>query len=173
MSSIVIRALDPAEWEDFKEFRLQALQAAPGVFGSSYQAEVGQTPEEWQATVRGPGNQAFGLFDGDKLIGITAVFTWREDASGKTALLAMSFIEPEHRGAGLSKLLYKARLDWILAQPQFERVVVYHRESNEPSRRANQRHGFRPVSRSSRVWADGTVEDEVFSELQIADHHAE
>ena len=103
------------------------------------------------------------------MIGITAVFTWREDPRGEVAVLAMSFIQLEYLGRGLSELLYKARLDWIRAQPQFKRVVVSHRESNEASRRASQRHGFRLWRRAPHVWHDGTTEDEIFYELRIAD----
>jgi len=169
MEPVTIRALDPAEWQTFRDFRLAALRAAPGVFGSSYEAEVVMTPREWQETVRGPANQVFGLFEGAKIIGITAVFTWHDDPSGETALLGMSFIQPEYRGRGLSRLLYETRLDWIRARPQFRRVVVFHRESNDASRRANERHGFRPTGRISRVWHDGTTEDEILSELRVAD----
>src|SRR5262249_318377 len=142
MNPIAIRALAPAEWQRFRDFRLQALKAAPGVFASSYDAEVTKSPEEWQRTISAPTHHAFGLFDGVVLIGITAVFSYREDPSGQTALLAMSFLLPEYRGRGLSRLLYQVRLDWIRASGRFKRVVVSHRASNEASRRANQRHGF-------------------------------
>ena len=151
MSSITIRALDPTEWPAFRDFRLGALAAAPGVFGSSYETEATWTAEEWQRTVAGPGHQVFGLFDGEYLIGITAVFTWREDPSGETALLGMSFIRPEYRGRGLSRLFYEVRLDWIRKHAQFKRAVVFHRQSNEVSRRANQRHGFLPIRRTPHV----------------------
>jgi RimJ/RimL family protein N-acetyltransferase len=167
MNSITIRALDPAEWEAFRDFRLAALKAAPGVFCSSYEAEVRMTPEEWQSTVRGAAHQVFGVFDGENLIGITAAFTWRDDPSGETEILAMSFILLEYRGRGVSRLLYETRLGWIRARSQFKRVVVFHRESNEASRRAIQRHGFLPTGRESRIWPDGTTEDDIFYELRI------
>jgi RimJ/RimL family protein N-acetyltransferase len=168
MNSIRIRALESAEWAAFKNFRLQALKATPGMFASSYEAEVGMTPEEWQRTIRGPTHQVFGLFAGEDLIAITAAFTWREDPSGQTALLAMSFILPEYRGRGLSEMLYEARLDWIRTQRRFKRVVVSHRQSNEQSRRAIERHGFLPTGRAQRTWPDGTTEDEIFYELWIS-----
>jgi RimJ/RimL family protein N-acetyltransferase len=167
LSTISIRALDSTEWAVFRDFRLAALKAAPGVFGSSYQAEATMTAEEWQRTVTGAGHQVFGLFDGEYLIGITAALTWREDPSGETALLGMSFILPEYRGRGLSRLLYEARLDWIRSHAQFKRAVVFHRQSNEASRRASQRHGFLLIGRAPHTWPDGTTEDEIFYELRI------
>jgi RimJ/RimL family protein N-acetyltransferase len=137
------------------------------MFAGSLSEHEQDPPEHWQDTISGLGNQVFGLFDGDLLIGITAVFADRNDPTGKTALLAMSFILPPYRGRGFSRLLYEARLDWIRVRPQFERVVVSHRASNEASRRANQRYGFIPMSRSAHQWPDGTNEDEVFYELRL------
>jgi GNAT superfamily N-acetyltransferase len=167
MNSIIIRALESSEWTAFRDFRLQGLKVAPGVFGSAYGIEETLKPEEWQSTVSGPAQQVFGLFDVEYLIGIMAAFTWREDPSGHTAVLAMSFMLPEYRGRGLSRLLYETRLDWIRWHTQFTRVVVSHRESNQLPRRAIERHGFRLVRRAPRVWPDGTTEDEIFYELSI------
>src|SRR5438309_11991036 len=107
MHAIAIRPFEPAEWERFRDFRLAALKASPGLFASSYEDAVTRPPAEWRQNVRGSEHQVFGLFDGAGLIGITAAFTWREDPSGHTALLAMSFILPEYRGRGLSRLLYE------------------------------------------------------------------
>jgi RimJ/RimL family protein N-acetyltransferase len=149
MTSVTARALEPSQWEIFRALRLDALRAAP------------------QSETKGGDHQVFGLFDGERLIGITAAFTYRGDPTGQTALLAMSFILPSHRGRGLSRTLYDARLAWIRAQPKFRRVVVSHRKSNEASRRANQRHGFVRTKNVPHTWPDGQTEDEVFYELEI------
>ena len=146
MNTVTIRALEPSEWEAFRDFRLASLQAAPGVFAMTHDTAAHWSPDDWQAEAQGPDHQVFGLFDGKRLIGITAAFTWRGDPAGQTALLAMSYILPAYRGRGFSRLFYDARLAWIRAQPQFRHILVSHRKSNEASRRANQRHGFsRPV----------------------------
>jgi len=151
----------------FKNFRLMALKVNPESFASSYADEVTKTPEEWQDTVQGSDHQVFGLFENEDLIGITACFTWREDPAGETALLAMSFVKPEFRDRGLSRLLYEGRLDWIRSRKQFKRVVVSHRLSNDISRRANQRHGFVFTGRIPRKWPDGSREDEAFYEMRL------
>jgi RimJ/RimL family protein N-acetyltransferase len=168
MNTITTRPLSPTEWVEFRDFRLQALRAAPGVFHSSHDVEVTNGPEQWQRMLASPTSRIFGLFDEEHLVGITAVFPSSEDPSGKTAIFAMSFILPEYRGRGLSRLLYKARLDWIRSQGVFKRIVVSHRASNEASRRAMERHGFLPTRSAPRTWPDGTVEDELFYELRIS-----
>ena len=168
MNDIHIRPLVASEWEAFRDFRLAALKAAPGCFAGSYEDEAKRSPEIWRAEIAGEAHQAFGLLDQQRLIGITAVFTWRGDPTGQTALLAMSFILPEYRGRSLSRLLYQARLAWIRERPKFRRVIVSHRASNEASRRANQRHGFVRTEFAARTWPDGQTENEIFYELKIS-----
>jgi RimJ/RimL family protein N-acetyltransferase len=167
VSEIRARPLHQSDWAAFRDLRLEALRTEPGKFAASYGDEAPKPPEDWQTIVAGPTHQVFGLFDQTRLIGITAVFTWRDDPTGETAILAMSFIVPEYRGHGRSKLLYEARLDWVRAQPQFRRVVVSHRASNDISRRAIQRHGFVFWKRAERTWPDGITEDEIFYELRV------
>jgi RimJ/RimL family protein N-acetyltransferase len=168
MSGFIIRALEPSEWEAFRDFRLDALKAAPGVFAFSYDQATAQLPEDWQAAIKGDGHQVFGLFDGERLIGITGAFTYDGDPTGQTALLVMSFILPPHRGRGLSRMFYDARLAWIRSQPRYRRILVSHRKSNEASRRANQRHCFVQTKIVPHTWPDGEAEDEVFYELEIS-----
>jgi RimJ/RimL family protein N-acetyltransferase len=170
LNDISIRALDPDEWQMLRAFRLQALKSSLGAFAMSHDECASWTEDAWRAEIAAPAHQIFGLFDRQKLIGITAAFTWRGDPSGRTALLAMSYIEPEYRGRGLSNTLYEARLDWIRRSGRFRKVHVSHRASNQASRRANQRHGFVRTGSAPFTWPDGTTEDEVHYELTLEKH---
>lgn len=163
----VARALSADEWETFRDMRLQALLADPGVYGSRHADAVQRSEAEWRGTVSGAWNQSFGLFVQGELVGITSVFQWPEDGSGTTAILASSWIAPAHRGRGLTRLLYAVRLAWVRAHGGFNRVVVAHRLSNEPSRRAILRHGFVPFRRRSHDWPDGRTEDELYYALPV------
>jgi RimJ/RimL family protein N-acetyltransferase len=162
-----LRALGPDDWEVFREMRLCALQHHQGVFGDNYDESRQRPDEYWHETLNGQGKGVFGLFDGQKIIGITAIFTDREDPSGQTAVLAMSYILPEYRGHKLSRLLYTARIDWAKDQPQLTRIVVSHRESNEASRRANQAFGFKYIGSKEKVWPDGITENQCLYEMRI------
>jgi L-amino acid N-acyltransferase YncA len=169
--TMTIRALGGDEWQQFRDLRLAALKAVPGVYGTRYEDALSRTEAVWRSTVRGPSNQSFGLFDdqvdGQALVGITSVFTWDEDPTGRTAILASSFIMDAYRGRHLSRMLYDVRIAWIRAHGQFTRIVVGHRASNEPSKRANQHYGFVQFRRAPHVWPDGTTEDEIFYEMKI------
>jgi RimJ/RimL family protein N-acetyltransferase len=158
---ITIRPLDPSEWRALREIRLFALHTEPGVFFASYDGELALGDDEWQRRIAAGGSVIFGLFAGSDLVGITGVVTDRDDPSGKTAVLVMSYIRPAYRDRGLTALFYEARLGWIASQPQFTRASVSHRASNEASGRAIRGHGFTLVDRVARTWPDGTTEDEV------------
>jgi RimJ/RimL family protein N-acetyltransferase len=166
--SVTVRPLERSEWRMLRDLRLFALQTEPGVFASSYAREATLAQEQWLELMQGPDRQVFGAFDGDRLVGITGVAPFRDDPSGETAMLVMSYLLPEYRRRGLSALFYDERFRWLREHPQFKRVVVYHRRSNEASRRANQRYGFVLTHAEPTTWPDGTVEDEVHYELPLA-----
>ena len=132
----------------------------PDVFLSSYADQADQPEEYWRETLDQKGKCVFGLFDSDKPIGITAVFTKREDPSGQTGILAMSYIAEPYRRMGLSKLLYEARIGWALKHLPWTKLVVSHREGNEASRRANQAFGFQLDSKKAIKWPDGSEDEE-------------
>jgi GNAT superfamily N-acetyltransferase len=158
----------PDEWEMFRAMRLHALQTEPGYFLMSYAQEAAQPDEHWRAELIGSEKQqVFGLYDDARLIGITAAFTWRLDPSGATALFAMSYILPEYRGHGYSRLLYESRVAWVREHAQFEKIVVSHRASNAVSGKANRPFGFEYVRTESKNWPDGTTEDERIYELRL------
>jgi|SRR5579884_1480074 len=164
-----IRPLEKSDWQTLKLLRLEALRSEPHVFSRRYDDEAGRSDEEWQqiASNENAGQQVFGLFAADEMIGITAIFTDREDPTGKTAVLAMSYLKPCYRRRGLSNLLYQARLDWARTQGTFASIRVSHRLSNAASRQANQRHGFTEITSVDRMWPDGTAEPEVFYQLTL------
>ena len=153
-----------------RALRLHALGTEPGVFSATF-AEASTREESWWRKLASNllgGQQLFGLFNDELLIGITAAFTYGGDQTGRTAILAMSYLLPEYRGQGLSRLFYEARIRWVRSNPNFEVIRVSHRRSNERSRRANQRHGFIEVESLPAIWPDGTAEDEVVYELSVS-----
>jgi RimJ/RimL family protein N-acetyltransferase len=165
---VTMRPLVRSDWRALKELRLLALSTEPGVFFSSHEREVGAADDVWQSLAAGgDGLQVFGAYDGAELVGITGVFTHRDDPTGATAALGMTYLLPQYRGQGLSARFYETRLRWIREQPRFTRVAVSHRRSNEASRRAIQRAEFVPIGQTSRTWPDGGVEDEVMYELPL------
>src|SRR5205807_9930315 len=106
-----------SEWQLFRDFRLNALRSAPGLFKTTYSQAAARSEDDWRALLSGERQQIFGLFDGVKLVGITAVFTSTDDPA--TAQLAMSFILADYRGRQLSRLPYDAPLAWVRRRTTF------------------------------------------------------
>lgn len=155
------------EWAVAKDVRLRGLKTDPLSFGSHYAKEIDYDDARWQARLADPTGVIFGVFDGDTCIGATGVHLWKEDPSGRTALLWGSWLQPDYRGRGLSVLMYQARLAWARAHPTVEKIVVSHRESNHASRAANQKHGFIFTHQQDHLWHDGVTEPEVFYALPV------
>ncbi len=142
LSTITLRPFRSDEWEAIRTIRLEALKSDEGVFLPSYAEGLAMPESYWRDLAAQVNSCLFGLYDADRLIGLSSVFTDRDDPSGKTAKLAMSYINRAYRGRKLSRLYYEARIAWARSRG-FERIVVGHREGNEASRRANQAFGFR------------------------------
>jgi RimJ/RimL family protein N-acetyltransferase len=162
-----IRVLRAPEWEAFRDVRLLALKSEPGVFGSTYERESAFTKDDWHDRVSGIGKEMFGLYDGDRIIGITGFITDASLDEGRTAILVASYLLPEYRGRGLSALFYKARIAWARERGNIDRITVGVRTSNEPSRRALLRHGFIETARFPRTWHDGATEEQIDYELSL------
>jgi RimJ/RimL family protein N-acetyltransferase len=166
-SDISVRALIPNDWQTFRAVRLKALQENSGVYLSSYEKEIKTSESQWKDMLDGNGKCLFGLFDGNKPIGLAAVFTWREDPRGESGVMAMDYVDAHYRGRHLSKLLYEARINWAINHLPFQRLVISHREGNEASRRAIQAFGFKFTDKRIIDWPDGSNAREYNYELDL------
>lgn len=151
-----IRALNGNDWQAFHAVRLEALRDTPSAFGASLATESVLGESDRRRMLDDNKQRIFGLFDGQKLIGLNAVFTDQNDRSGKTALLAMWYLHADYRGHGLFDGLVQAGLSWAEDEKRFDRILVSHREGNDASRKANQRAGFTYAGKRLHVWGDGT-----------------
>lgn len=148
----------------YKRIRLEALATEPGMFGNSHAMEAAMPHEDWVNRIVHPGHARFGLYFNDELIGLTAIIIDAENPA--EAYMTQSYIRKEHRGKGLSTLLYDARIAWAKAKG-VELLTISHRWSNLASKAANQRYGFVYHHTDSRTWPDGVTEDNVHYTLSI------
>lgn len=165
--SISIRQLNENDWQKLAQIRLKALQSDPMVFGSNYERESKMTEADWRSRLSAEDSASFMIFDDETPIGMTGVGVDKDDSTKKTALFWGSWLAPDFRGKGLSKLIYETRISWAKAQPTVERIIVSHRASNLSSQFANQKHGFVFTHKKEKIWTDGATEDELFYELKI------
>ena len=150
MTDVQIRHLDEDEWFVFSQIRLTALQTNPQVFGSNYELESRFTEVEWRNRLKN--SAVFLLEREEESVGMTGVSIYRDDETGKTAILWGSWLAPEFRGGGLSHLMYQTRINWAKRQPNVERLIVSHHASNVVSKIASQKHGFVLTDTKEIVW---------------------
>ncbi len=155
------------EWMAFKNLRLEAVRENESRYTASYAREEAQQDTHWQSMLSASTGRIFGLYDFGDLIGITGVFTDWKDASGRTAILGMSYIRPAYRGLKLSRLLYQARIDWAKQSGLFDHITVGHRLENEVSRRANQAFGFVYTDTEECTFGDGSTGKLLHYEMRI------
>jgi RimJ/RimL family protein N-acetyltransferase len=156
------------DWQEYKAVRLEALAAHENVYGGSYAQESAWSDSQWQFLLVSEKNAFFGLYEGGALIGCAGVVTDRSDKTERTAVLIGSYIREDFRGRKLSRLLYAARIDWVVGSGKFDCIAVAHKEGNEASRRANQAFGFAHTGQETTSWGDGSQGVKHKYEMRIA-----
>jgi RimJ/RimL family protein N-acetyltransferase len=154
--------LSSEDWQLFRNIRLEALKTEPGVYAASYDEMKDMEDDFWIDRLADSNWAYFGLYDGDKLVGLSGIMRNVDDRD--EAELIASYIRKEYRGKGLSKLFYAARIEWARAKG-IKKLIISHRESNTASRQANQNFGFRFTHSVPRLWHDGLWEENVYYEL--------
>jgi RimJ/RimL family protein N-acetyltransferase len=158
MSDVYTRVLLPADTQQLREIRLEALQKEGHLFASSYEVESNFPFENWKKKCTEDGKHCtIGLFYGTRLIGISLILPYDNDASGRTGLLGQSYIKREYRGKGLGNLLYSARMKWILDKSSFESAVVYVRDGNSASIALNRKSGAQYLESREMMCGDGKL----------------
>lgn len=122
---------------------------------------------EWRLQLRGEDSAIFIIEQDDEPVGITCVSVYCDDPSNETAILWGSWLKPEVRGIGLSTMMYESRIGWAKTHSSVKKIIVSHRQSNERSKRANQRFGFKRTTINERTWPDGIREREFHYELNL------
>lgn len=164
--NISLRKLRGDDWKDFRALRLQALELHPAFLLGYHDQESARPEAYWRKILDDDTRAVFGLFNDDELIGISGVFTHQEDASGEAAEFGMAFIEPGHRGLGLSCYFYEARIAWAKMK-NFKRAVASHHGDNHASKRALLRYGFTYTHQIERLWPDGKLAPDIYYELKL------
>ncbi|MBS1772160.1 MAG: GNAT family N-acetyltransferase [Bacteroidetes bacterium] len=159
-----VRQFKPEELETYKAIRLEALKMEHGKYGNSYEYELAMPETEWIDRISNPLHARYGLYAADTLIGLTGIIINKDNPT--EAYMTQSYIRKEHRGKGLSAMLYNARINWA-KEHGVKRLVISHRKSNVASKAANQKFGFKYTHSEDRTWPDGVTEENLFYELML------
>lgn len=108
---ITIEVLKPAQWEEYKKIRLEALQSDPLAFGATYGDEVKRPDEKWLADLEEERAKYYVIrVDGD-VVGMASSHLHLGGNVSHLANLHRVFVKPEFRGRGLGYMLLQRIID--------------------------------------------------------------
>ncbi|MER6678840.1 GNAT family N-acetyltransferase [Streptomyces sp. NPDC000983] len=155
----VVRSVRPEEWPAVKELRLAALQdpAAPIAFLDTYDSAAAKPDEFWQERTRRAAEGATAaqqvVAEGPDGAWVGTLTVLVEEAGTtdwagfpverRQGHLVGVFMRPEHRGCGLTELLFDEALEWSWRQG-LERVRLIVHEDNGRAQAFYRRLGFEP-----------------------------
>lgn len=102
--SVTVRRLVADDWRDYRDIRLAALAADPGMFGSSLEREQAFDEDDWRQ--RAPA-MALAYLDGAP-VGVAGWF-WTDEP--RTADLVAMWVAPAARGRGVGAALVRDIVD--------------------------------------------------------------
>lgn len=133
-----IRLLTPADARLYQGIRLEALQAAPEAFGSTYELERSYTTEQF-ADLLGR-SDVFGAFRSADLLGMAGYRTQVGPKTGHKGSLWGMYVRAAARGQGVGKMLVEAVL--AHARGRVELVQLSVVSDNETAQRLYRACGF-------------------------------
>ena len=135
----------------FKDVRLMALKDSPEAYGSTYESAVRRDHESWKdqlwGTTAGADRNTLFAFDGDRCIGIAALYREPSALSGD---LIMMWVAPEYRGSAAASALVQNLLCWA-KDSGFSAVSLNVTDTNARAIRFYKNQGFHPTGEEVEV----------------------
>lgn len=138
MTDVDIRRIVSADALLYREIRLEALQAAPEAFGSTYELERTYTVEQFADLLAR--SDVFGAFRGADLLGMAGYRTQVGPKREHKGFLWGMYVRAAARGAGVGRMLVEAVL--AHARGRVELVQLSVVSDNETAQRLYRACGF-------------------------------
>ena len=163
----VVSRVRPSDAPVLKEIRLAALLDSPFAFGSTHEAEVQRTDQDWQLRAErssaGSDSVTFLAWRDRTPIGITGGY--RPEHSPEAVELVSMWAAPSTRRSGVGRLLVQAVIDWAIDTGSSS-VGLWVTRGNEPAQRLYQSIGFRVTGEHQPLPSD-PCKDEVRMVLDL------
>ena len=142
---IVVRVFAPPEWKAYRDFRLRALQEAPGAFAATYADSSTMTEREWEVRLANSPRET-DLPLAAEVRGELAGMAWGkiEKSAPDLARLYQMWVAPEHRGCGVGRKILQEVIEWARSRGA-RRVELCVTCGDSPARRLYESAGFSPI----------------------------
>jgi len=136
-----IRPVRPHEAAEWRDMRLEALQAHPTAFMDSYEEAVARPLSDLEARFAAPGpNVTLGVFAEGALMGTAGFFVDTQLKARHKGMMVGVYLRPALRGSGAADALIAALIAHARQHVEVLRAVV--NPANVPARKLYFRHGF-------------------------------
>jgi ribosomal protein S18 acetylase RimI-like enzyme len=161
MSEVEIIALPIDRWPDYRAIRLSALRTDPLAFGERYQDALTFPDEIWRQRLDGSTSIVRFAERQGQIVGLAVALLGSPDDERRAQIVSV-FVEPDHRGLGIGRLLLDRILEELAARPQFTRLRLNVTETQSAAKALYESLGFVVVGAEDHPAADG---EERFVEL--------
>lgn len=151
--------------------RVHALKSEPAFLYGDWETTAKHPKEYWVDILSNPDKQVFGLLNGNKMIGITAVFPYWEDNTGTVGYLCWTYFLPKFRGSGGHKLLHKARVNWAKNTGKYKSFCTSCRQNNIAIKTNLIKLGFKYSHSFETDFPDGERDIEFFYTLDLDNYN--
>ena len=147
MSAATIKTLPSPRWKEYRALRLEALRTDPQAFWTSTEEALKNTPKTWRARLTDRvGKMLFAEIDGE-LVGMIGVFHEKQKKVRHHAVIISVFVQPRHRGKGISKLLFRDMLKHIRKRKSTRKIKLAVTPGQDAALRLYKRFGFKVVGK--------------------------
>jgi ribosomal protein S18 acetylase RimI-like enzyme len=162
--TFTVRRLDGADVAIYREIRLEGLRTDPASFGASLEEDRAVTDEGWRTRLEK--NPAYGVFDGDWLVGIAGYYVETGEKTKHRAHLVGVYVRQEARGTEAGRLLLEA----VIASARQNVTFLYLQVTQDNTRavRFYERAGFTVYGRDpGGLFVDGTMHQDYLMMLRF------
>ncbi|MBV7481482.1 GNAT family N-acetyltransferase [Bordetella sp. BOR01] len=163
-SSFALRRLGATDADPYRHLRLEALQAYPTAFGSSWDEESAR-PREWFAA-RLEHMLMLGGWLGEHLCGTAGVFVHDGIKTRHKGTIVSVYVHPDARGSGMGQALIRELIAQVTGR--LDTLLLTVEASNTTAHALYRKLGFEEYGREPRALKiDGRFYDEILMALRL------
>lgn len=168
---MLVRQIQSSDAEDYLSLRKASELEFPQYVGASVEHElsVGESGiRDLLASYHSNGIYVFGVFDGEKLAGVSCLTRKDSNKYRHKAFLWGMYIYPEYRNSGVSSMLMEHAIDWCRSQGGIMAIQLFVTTTNAAGIKLYKRYHFASYgTERNHMFSAGSFHDAELMELPL------
>ena len=159
MQKIRYRQLIPADYDEYRNVRLDCLKKYPANFGTTYQEELNSKSLKLKDAIKNAGKSkfVFGAFNSDqKLIGICGFLAETRLKTQHRGEIVQMFVDPFYKRKGIGQTLLQLSISKAFEKEEIEQIILSAVASNENAIKLYKKLGFAEYGKLENYFKSGT-----------------